>query len=74
MPIIVHFLETHVYNYDSDFITVSILKNDILKLNNLPDMKICLTLNGKFLFDDNEIDSSNTSILRASIAGGLKGF
>jgi len=74
MPIIVHFLKTHILNYSSDLISVSNVKNDILKINNLPELKLCINLNGKFLTDTYELDNSATSIIRATIAGGLKGL
>jgi hypothetical protein len=76
MPIIVHFCETNVLNYQSDLISVSNIKLDLLKkkgLDNLPH-KININLNGKYLQDDEELNPNELIILRASLSGNVLGF
>ena len=76
MPIIVHFFETNVLNYNTDLISVSNIKLDLLKkkgLYNFPH-KVNINLNGKYLQDDEELNPNELVILRASLSGNVLGF
>lgn len=74
MQIVVHFLKTHVLNFDAqNELLGSDCKNSISEESNIPRDCFKISQNGVYIGDDDCICYQSDIIIRATLAGGLAG-